>query len=138
MVALQEHIVDMFSGIIDEGFFQKREVIANVHLKIGLSQEWYIISFESIFKALIDTVKKYFQKNENIYMATKVINQPINLEFQVVLKAYNNEMNRLKEKLIYIAFHDKITGLPKRNKLMLGQNKKFCTCSFKDISRKVS
>lgn len=124
--ALRKHIVDMFSGIINERFFQKREIIANVHLSIGLSQEWYIVSFESVFRALIDTIERYFQKKENIYIATKVINQLINLEIQVVLKAYNSEMNRLKEKeekskdkLIYMAFHDETTGLPKRNKILL-------------------
>src|SRR5699024_8461413 len=83
-------------------------------------------------------IKKYFNKRENVYIATKVINQLINLEIQVVLKAYNQEMNRLKieeerakEKLMYLAFYDEITGLPKRNKItsdvddLIKNNKKF-------------
>lgn len=122
--ALREHITNMFTGVIDEKFFKKREIIANVHLKIGLTQEWYIVSFESIFRALVDTIQMNFNKKENIYIATKVINQLINLEIQVVLRAYNKEMNILKEKeekatekIMYMAFYDELTGLPKRSKI---------------------
>lgn len=135
---LRKHIINMFSGVINQDFFNKRESIANVHLEIGLTQEWYIASFESIFRALVDTIKLYFSKKENIYIATKVINKLINLEIQVVLKAYNNKMNLLKdkeeeakEKLMYMAFYDETTNLPKRNKTMsdidklIANNKRF-------------
>lgn len=124
--ALRKHIIDMFTGTINEKFFKRREVIANVHLKIGLTQEWYIVSFESIFRALIDVIEKNFNRKEDIYIATKVINQLINLEIQVVLRAYNIEMKRLRKKemeankqIMYMAYYDEITGLPNRNKMAL-------------------
>lgn len=136
--ALRKHISEMFTGIIDKHFFQKREVIANVHLNIGLTQEWYIVSFEAIFKSIAEIIQRTFNNKEDIYIATKVVNQLINLEIQVVLKAYNYEMNRLKTKeektkkqLMYMAFYDEITGLPKRSKItsdienLIIQNKNF-------------
>lgn len=141
--ALRKHISDMFTGVIDDHFFKRREVIANVHLKIGLTQEWYILSFEDIFKSISDVIQIEFNNKEDVYVATKVVNQLINLEIQVVLQAYNYEMNRLKTKeeeakqqLMYMAFYDEITGLPKRSKIkndieqLIIQNKNFAVINL--------
>lgn len=42
---LKQHILEMFSGIIDEEFLVKRKRIAYIHVKIGLPTKWYMVAF---------------------------------------------------------------------------------------------
>lgn len=96
--SLSRHIVDIFAGAMNEEFIRKRKVIASIHVKIGLTQKWYIASFEKIFTGLMNTVLKNFQHQDDYIIAMKVINKLLNLEQQVVLEAYDAEVIDLKEK----------------------------------------
>ncbi|HEY4601885.1 MAG TPA: globin-coupled sensor protein [Cerasibacillus sp.] len=93
---LRRHIVEMFSGTMNEQFLHKRKQIAIIHLNIGLTQKWYIASFEKIFDGLVDTMTKYFSNIEDQLIAIKVIQKLLNLEQQVVLEAYDEEIERIK------------------------------------------
>ena len=57
---LNRHIIEMFSGEIDESFIEKRKIIATMHVKIGLTQKWYIASFQEIYKGLTNMLNTYF------------------------------------------------------------------------------
>lgn len=93
---LKRHIVEMFSGTMNEQFLHKRKQIAMIHVNIGLTQKWYIASFEKIFDGLVNTITKYFSNVEDQLTAIKVIQKLLNLEQQVVLEAYDEEVERIK------------------------------------------
>lgn len=122
-VALRHHIIEMFSGIINDHFIKKRKRIANTHVNIGLPQEWYVLSFEQIYRSILQVIQKVYQDKNDLMLAAKVVNKLIYLETQVVLKAFHKELDRLKEKerrtqceLERMAYYDEITNLPKRNR----------------------
>lgn len=94
---LSRHIVEMFSGEISEAYIDRRKVIAHIHVKIGLTQKWYIASFQKIFEGLMDLLVEKFQDEADRSLAIGVIHKLLNLEQQVVLEAYDDEVIRLKE-----------------------------------------
>jgi len=93
---LNRHVSEMFSGIMNEAFIEKRKTIARIHVHIGLTQKWYIASFEKIFFNLLEIIRSNFDTTEDQLLGINVVNKLINLEQQVVLEAYDDEVARLK------------------------------------------
>lgn len=93
---LNRHVSEMFSGIMNEAFIEKRKTIARIHVHIGLTQKWYIASFEKIFFNLLEIIRSNFETTEDQLLGINVVNKLINLEQQVVLEAYDDEVARLK------------------------------------------
>lgn len=93
---LRKHVVEMFEGVMNEEFIAKRKRIAEIHVRIGLTQKWYIASFEKIFYKAIQIVRTYLKAEEDQILAVNVIHKLINLEQQVVLEAYDDEVDRLR------------------------------------------
>ncbi|MDO6451522.1 globin-coupled sensor protein [Oceanobacillus profundus] len=94
---LRTHIVEMFSGEMNDSFIKRRKIIAHIHVRIGLTQKWYIASFQKLFDGLIDIVQKNFENTADQILAIKVINKLLNLEQQIVLEAYDEEVMRIKD-----------------------------------------
>ncbi|PAV30984.1 chemotaxis protein [Virgibacillus profundi] len=94
---LSRHIVEMFSGEMNEDFIKRRKIIAHIHVRIGLTQKWYIASFQKIFAGLMDVIQRNLPIQEDRILAIKIVNKLLNLEQQVVLEAYDDEVIRLKE-----------------------------------------
>ncbi|WP_010647709.1 globin-coupled sensor protein [Oceanobacillus massiliensis] len=94
---LKKHVVEMFSGEMNEAFIERRKIIAHVHVKIGLTQKWYIASFQKIFDGLVDIIEKNFSKPEDFVQAVKVVNKLLNLEQQIVLEAYDENVAKLRK-----------------------------------------
>jgi len=94
---LRRHIVEMFSGEMNEAFIQRRKTIAHIHVKIGLTQKWYIASFQKLFDGLLELIMENFYSQDDRILAIKVINKLLNLEQQVVLEAFDDELIQIKE-----------------------------------------
>ncbi|WP_053072007.1 globin-coupled sensor protein [Ornithinibacillus contaminans] len=94
---LHRHIIEMFSGVMNEAFVNQRKRIAIIHVHIGLTQKWYIASFEKIFYGLLETVLTQFKNPADQIAAIKVIQKLLNLEQQMVLEAYDDEVLRQNE-----------------------------------------
>lgn len=94
---LRRHIVEMFTGEINEEFIERRKKIAQIHVRIGLTQKWYIASFEKLFTGLMDMIIRNFENEEDRLAAINLVNKLLNLEQQVVLEAYDDELIRLRE-----------------------------------------
>ncbi|MYL44735.1 globin-coupled sensor protein [Virgibacillus halodenitrificans] len=94
---LNRHIVEMFSGEISQEFIQRRKRIALIHVKIGLTQKWYIASFQKIFDGLLNIIIKNLPNQDDRVLAIKVVTKLLNLEQQVVLEAYDDEVIRVKD-----------------------------------------
>ncbi|MEN2767537.1 globin-coupled sensor protein [Ornithinibacillus xuwenensis] len=132
---LRKHIVEMFSGVMNEAFIQQRKRIAIIHVHIGLTQKWYIASFEKIFNGLIETVLTKFHHSQDQITAIKVINKLLNLEQQVVLEAYDDEVNRQKE--AELQQKADIFALLEQTSMELSTVSKESTASFEEMSAQI-
>ncbi len=95
--SLRRHVVEMFSGVMNESFIAQRKRIANVHVDIGLTQKWYIASFNNLFNGIVESIVKQMTNQDDRYQVIKTVYKLLNLEQQVVLEAYDEEMSRRKE-----------------------------------------
>jgi heam-based aerotactic trancducer len=93
---LTQHISEMFDGIIDQSYIQKRIQIAHVHVKIGLQTKWYMCAFQDLLLSLSAIIEKNLVVREDYILAMRAVSKILNLEQQIVLEAYDNESNRLK------------------------------------------
>ena len=66
---LHQHLSEMFVGVIDDAFVDKRYIIAHVHVRIQLEPKWYMCAFEDLKQSLItiimptcDTIEEYSEK----------------------------------------------------------------------------
>lgn len=96
--SLQIHIVEMFSGHINEQFLSKRKIIALTHVKVGLTQKWYIASFQTIYNEISEVLYTVLSSRQDWKIAMQAVYKLLNLEEQIVLEAYDDEMMALKEK----------------------------------------
>lgn len=94
---LKRHVVEMFAGEMNDAFIEKRKIIAHIHVKIGLTQKWYIASFQKLFDGLYNIIFRNLHHEEDRLLALKVVNKLLNLEQQVVLEAYDDEVTQMKE-----------------------------------------
>ncbi|WP_078428459.1 protoglobin domain-containing protein [Alkalihalobacterium alkalinitrilicum] len=95
---LQTHLIEMFSGKIDEEFIEKRIRIAKAHVRIGLEQKWYICAYQGLLNHFIDFIEFEYEHPEDVLVAMKAVTKLINLEQQLVVEAYDDEIFRLKQK----------------------------------------
>lgn len=96
-VTLKKHIFELFDGKINQEFIRQRNRIAHVHVRIGLKTKWYMAAFQSLFKALTDILEGFIQDKEELLEAINVVSKLFNLEQQLVLEAYEEEVERIKE-----------------------------------------
>lgn len=97
---LKPHILELFKGEVDDNYIERRIKVAKVHVKIGLKIKWYLSSFQHIVNMMSD----YINELEEIYENDKeykeklrtAILKMINLEEQVVLNAYEDEIEHIK------------------------------------------
>ena len=96
---LTQHITEMFDGIIDQSYIQKRIHIAHVHVKIGLQTKWYMCAFQDLLLSLSTIIEKNIVHKEDYFHAIRAVSKILNLEQQIVLEAYDAESERLKMKV---------------------------------------
>ena len=96
-ITLKKHIFEIFEGKINQEFIKQRNGIAHVHVRIGLKTKWYMAAFQSLFKALTEILKGFIQDKEELLEAMNVVSKLFNLEQQLVLEAYEEEVERIKE-----------------------------------------
>lgn len=87
-ITLRKHIYEMFSGVIDEEFIQKRERIARVHVYIGLPTQSYIGAFQNLNLSFMQYVQQYIPNVQDQFSVLTAISKMLNLEQQLVLEAF--------------------------------------------------
>src|SRR5690625_508115 len=65
-ITLHSHIIEMFSGVIDEAFIQQRIKIAEAHVKIGLEPKWYMCAFQDLHNSMMDLIEVHFASDSNM------------------------------------------------------------------------
>ncbi|WP_077296375.1 globin-coupled sensor protein [Virgibacillus pantothenticus] len=93
---LERHICEMFDGVIDQAYFNKRINIANRHVKIGLETKWYMSAFQDLFLSIMEIIEQNVHTKKECLLAIRAVSKIINLEQQLVLEAYDEHMNKIK------------------------------------------
>ncbi len=95
---LKIHIIEMFSGKIDEEFISKRARIAVTHLRIGLLPKWYMCAFQQLLLSILEVISPHIRDPHMLMEAIKSITKILNFEQQLVLEQYEkaNEEARLQ------------------------------------------
>ncbi|WP_025026311.1 globin-coupled sensor protein [Caldalkalibacillus mannanilyticus] len=93
---LNQHISEMFSGMIDAAYFEKRKRIAQMHVQIGLQTKWYMCAFQDLFLSLLEVVETKVAEEQRLPIIRSVT-RLLNLEQQLVLEAYDAETEKLRE-----------------------------------------
>ena len=96
-VTLQKHIQEMFSGIINEPFFEARQRIAKVHVRIGLQTKYYIGAFQNLFIQFLHIVESEIKQPQDQFDIIRAISKILNFEQQVVLEAFEMVEQQMKQ-----------------------------------------
>src|SRR5690625_3585351 len=88
------HLLELFSGIIDEQYVEKRLRVARVHYIIGLEPAWYLASFQEIQSSLITIITENVPDHREWPIFIRATTRILNIEQQLVLEAYENEQKR--------------------------------------------
>ncbi|MFF2888255.1 protoglobin domain-containing protein [Paenibacillus sp. NPDC057967] len=90
-LTLKAHLIEMFSGHIDEDFLMKRQRVASVHYRIGLEPKWYMGAFQNLQDTLLNLVYRHIEDRDELMRISTVITKILNFEQQIVLEAYEKE-----------------------------------------------
>lgn len=94
-VTLTRHICEMFAGVINEEYFQKRQKIAQVHVRIGLKTKWYIGAFQNLFIEFLQLVKENIKDPGQQFLTISAISKILNFEQQIVLEEFEAVVDRM-------------------------------------------
>lgn len=108
-MTLQEHLLDMFSGNIDQEFISKRLRIAKVHKKVGLEPKWYLSAFQNLQNAFLKVIYDEIKSEELRLQMIKTTSKLLSLEQQLVLEAYERE-NLLEKEQQYEIVKNELKG----------------------------
>ncbi|GLC90247.1 globin-coupled sensor protein [Lysinibacillus piscis] len=95
-VTLRSHIIEMFNGVIDDEFYERRNTIARVHVHIGLRTQWYICAFQNLLVSFIDLAEQYVAHPTDQFNTIRAFSKICNFEQQLVLEAFENTVEQLK------------------------------------------
>lgn len=102
---LRTHIIEMFAGVIDDAYIEKRIKIAHVHVKIGLQTKWYLIAFQDLLMSITSIIYEHVRNSDDMYATFRAVSKIFSLEQQLVIEAYDNESARV----IHTAMEEKAT-----------------------------
>lgn len=95
-ITLQRHISEMFNGIVDEDYINMRKRIANMHVKINLPTKWYLGAFQNLLVSIMNVIEENFTEHDDIFVKMRAVTKIFNLEQQLVLEAYDDEIRRIQ------------------------------------------
>ena len=98
-VTLKKHIIEMFEGVIDNMYFEKRERIAKMHVHIGLKVPDYIRAFQELNKDVNELIWNEVKDTEDIRKMMKAFEKLSSLEQFIVLEEYEILSEKEKEKI---------------------------------------
>lgn len=93
---LTKHLQEIFECRIDNAYIERRKIIAEVHVRIGLQSKWYINSFQSLMTTFNTFVEHLDLSKKDSLRVMNAFSKIINLEQQLVIEAYENEQQRIR------------------------------------------
>lgn len=98
-VTLRKHIIEMFSGVVDDAYFEARRRIAKVHVHIGLKAPWYIASFQQLFMSFSELAWQYVERDDDRRAVIQAMSKISNFEQQIVLEEFENIIDDMKARI---------------------------------------
>jgi len=96
---LYNHIIQIFSGKLNQDYIEQRKRIAHVHVRIGLGLKWYVNAFQQLMNAIVAVLNQEIQNKEELFEAVSSIQKIFSLEQQLVLESFEiKESDNRKEK----------------------------------------
>ena len=94
---LTTHLIELLEARIDDKYIEHRRHISIMHVKIGLTTEWYLAAFHKIETYIRQLIYKIempqLQKEQTIDALSKICN----FEQQLVLQEYEKEATKVTE-----------------------------------------
>lgn len=90
-LTLNKHVLQIFSGEVNEEYVNHRKRIAHVHVRIGLGTKWYLNAFQHLMNTIYSLLHSEIEDKEELYDAINSIQKIFSLEQQLVLEAYENK-----------------------------------------------
>ncbi|MCQ2008786.1 globin-coupled sensor protein [Sporolactobacillus sp. STSJ-5] len=91
---LATHVMELFSGVIDEAFLDRRYRVGIMHYRIGLTPPYYMGTFQNLLSNLITIVLTHVPETKEADRVIRSINKMISFEQQIVLEAYDEEYEK--------------------------------------------
>lgn len=98
-VTLRRHISEMFGGVINEEFVEKRDRIARVHVRIGLPTNSYLAAFQSLNLSFMRLIRETVPHEDDQYDLLAAVAKILSLEQQLVLEAFENIVDEMKQQI---------------------------------------
>lgn len=100
-VTLTTHIGEMFAGVIDDAYIERRYRIAKRHHMIGLKGKWYMAAFQKLFDHILEQVQEEpFDLSSKMKLVSS-ISKIFNFEQQIVLEMFDQEASNMQEQIDY-------------------------------------
>ncbi|WP_332239018.1 globin-coupled sensor protein [Sporolactobacillus sp. KGMB 08714] len=91
---LAAHVMELFSGIIDESFLERRLRVGKIHYTIALSPSYYMGAFQNLQSSLCRIVFRTVGDISAVERMVRAIDKIISFEQQIVLEAYDLEYSQ--------------------------------------------
>ncbi|BBN99550.1 globin-coupled sensor protein [Sporolactobacillus terrae] len=95
---LASHVLELFSGVLDEAFLARRNRVGMIHYRIGLKPPVYMGAFQNLTSSLVTLVLTRMADRADAERMIQAINKMISFEQQVVLEAYDAEYEKALKK----------------------------------------
>lgn len=96
---LSSHLLKMMSGKLSDEDVERMYKISYRHVQIGIDESWYIAAYQNLLNTMLDIINDHLNLKEDVVLAFKALTKLINFEQQIVLHAYQEEHNKLKDEL---------------------------------------
>ncbi|OCS86987.1 protoglobin domain-containing protein [Caryophanon latum] len=95
---LRAHILEMFDGVIDYAYYEKRVTIARVHVRVGLRTQSYIAAFQTIFDSLVKIIEQQISNTMDQLNILRAVSKIFHFEQQLVVEEVEKTVDMLKRK----------------------------------------
>ncbi|WP_214778062.1 globin-coupled sensor protein [Exiguobacterium sp. s22] len=100
-VTLTTHISEMFEGVIDTAYIEKRYRIAKRHHMIGLKGKWYMAAFQKIFDHVLEKIEAESFDSLSKMKLISAVTKIFNFEQQMVLEMFDEEASNMQQQIDY-------------------------------------
>lgn len=105
--AQKRYVEEMFGGVYDERYAERRLLVGRTHDRVGLEPSWYLGSYHLYQRVLFPIVTAHLvgrgasqgEVNDALLAITKVMTLDIDLALEAYFGAYNDALRREKERL---------------------------------------
>lgn len=88
LAGAQQYVVDLFTGIIDDKYAERRYQLSQYYLVTGVEVRWYLCTYQAFINNILDLLSEKFKNDtESLVLASKVASKIVNLEMQLCLSS---------------------------------------------------